>query len=97
MGFFFFSSTAQSTVLKVLSFGFLQKSISSQFFSKKADALHELLFAMSKLKFSWHFLVQPHTAPVSLLPQLANIEKDSVSLTYTFFFNPLTLCLVPIP
>lgn len=51
---FSFSSTAQSTVLKVLNLGFLWKNISSlRFFSMKADALHELLFVMSKLKFPW--------------------------------------------
>lgn len=52
---FSFSLTVQSIVLKVLSLGFLLKSIYLLRFCfclpKKEDAFHELLFAMTKLFF----------------------------------------------
>lgn len=53
-GYFFFFLNYIKRCVKSFEFAFLWKSISSQFFSRKADALPELLFAMSKLKFSWH-------------------------------------------
>lgn len=98
---FSFSLTVQSIVLKVLSLGFLLKSIYFLWFcfclSKKEDAFHELFFAMTKLIFFFFFALDLTIAWVSLLQQLTITPKDSVSLTYTYFFNVLTLCFAPMP